>query len=36
MPNTEKVKIVDDVITELGLESTRDTYIGTWHLRLVR
>lgn len=33
MPHGEKVKIVEDVIRELGLESTRDTYIGTWHLR---
>ena len=33
MPGEEKLKIVNDVISELGLESTRDTYIGTWHLR---
>lgn len=29
MPSEEKEKIVNDVISELGLESTRDTYIGT-------
>ena len=33
MPSKEKVAIVDEVISELGLDSTRDTYIGTWHLR---
>lgn len=33
VPSKEKVQIVEDVIKELGLESTRDTYIGTWHLR---
>lgn len=32
MPSAEKEKIVSDVINELGLESTRNTYIGTWHL----
>ena len=29
MPAEEKQRIVDEVISELGLESTRDTYIGT-------
>lgn len=33
MPAAEKRQIVDDVISELGLDSTRDTFIGTWHLR---
>jgi ABC-type multidrug transport system ATPase subunit len=33
MASKEKVAIVDEVISELGLDSTRDTYIGTWHLR---
>lgn len=33
MPGAEKEQIVRDVIAELGLESTSDTYIGTWHLR---
>ncbi len=29
MPAEEKQRIVNDVISELGLESTRNTYIGT-------
>jgi ABC-type multidrug transport system ATPase subunit len=33
MPAEEKERIVNEVISELGLESTSDTYIGTWHLR---
>jgi ABC-type multidrug transport system ATPase subunit len=33
MASKEKVAIVDEVSSELGLDSTRDTYIGTWHLR---
>ena len=33
MPSKEKVAIVDEVISELGLDSTRDPSIGTWHLR---
>lgn len=30
-----KTKVVDEIITELGLESVRFTYVGNWHLRSV-
>jgi hypothetical protein len=30
---TDKMQIVDAVISELGLESVRHTYVGNWHLR---
>ena len=33
MPGEEKLRIVDDIVAKLGLDSARDTYIGTWHLR---
>lgn len=33
MAQAEKEAIVNDVITELGLESVRNTYIGNWHIR---
>jgi ABC-type multidrug transport system ATPase subunit len=33
MSSKELEAVVSDVIAELGLESVRDTYIGTWHLR---
>eukprot|EP00889_Picochlorum_renovo_P006098 jgi/Picre1/33128/NNA_008454.t1 len=33
MAASEKKKIVDSVIQELGLESVKNTYIGNWHIR---
>ena len=30
---SEKMDIVNSVISELGLESVRNTYVGNWHLR---
>lgn len=29
----EKTQIVDGVITDMGLDSVRNTYIGNWHIR---
>ena len=33
MSAAEKEAAVDGVITEMGLEAAKDTYIGNWHLR---
>ena len=33
LSQSAKEDIVNDVITELGLESVRNTYIGNWHIR---
>lgn len=33
MTSAEKEAVVDAVLSEMGLEAAKDTYIGNWHLR---
>lgn len=33
MSTAAKAALVDGILSELGLEGARDTYIGNWHIR---